>query len=118
MYSNDDDLYDDDYSDDIEDNLVQKRGFQGRDVKIHPGKQIFLKLSEFFTIRKNPILDWYKSKLWFFEQDIALISLKSFHIGIRRNVNPICLPYGLKYKNTKLKFIGEKILICFLATVQ
>ena len=41
MYSNDDDLYDDDYSDDIEDNFVQKRGFQGCDVKIHPGKQIF-----------------------------------------------------------------------------
>ena len=56
MYSNDDDdLYDDIYDDldDIEDNFVQKRGFFGNHVIIHPGKQNIFWLSGLFIIHQD-----------------------------------------------------------------
>ena len=56
-----------------------------------------------------PFLDWNKSKDWFFPQDIALLTLKSFEIGIYRRINPICLRIdpNQQFDSHDIKFIGE-----------
>ena len=68
-------------------------------------KLIFLNRSKFFS--ETYFLDWEKSKKWFFPQDIALLIVEKFEIGINRKINPICLPYDLGQK-FNLRFTGER----------
>ena len=70
-------------------------------------KLIFPTRSQFFN--ETYFLDWEKSKKWFFPQDIALLIVEKFEIGINRKINPICLPYDLGKRSDKkhLRFIGK-----------
>ena len=93
----------------ISDSFVQSRNFHGKDVKIHPGELIFKKW--YFIVLSSTIsfLDWKRSQDWFFPQDIALLTLDSFEIGIYSRVNPICLPIypNHKFDRFDIKSIGE-----------
>ena len=75
----------------------------------------FLKCGILFT-NTISFLDWNKSENWFFPQDIALLILKSFEIGIFRGVNPICLRIDPNqiFNSHDIKFIGEQIVFKYL----